>query len=177
MEVGKRALFTDVGTVRELCTDFDTTCWANCSCSLTFAPNTNTICMALAQATCPWEAFEKVLQVTALMQTLAFPEFAWLWIRTKASPVCRVTDMQLNAKGPGCKPQGSQLIPRPRFRQARLRTTPFGHAFRPRLSATPSGHVFPATPSGHVFRRTIRIEDVMHFAELAVPLIFGALQR
>ena len=45
------------------------------------------------------------------------------------------------------------------IRQARLRTTPFSHAFRPRLS-----HAFQprlsATPSGHVFRRAIRIEDV-----------------
>ena len=67
----------------------------------------------------------------------------------------------------GLQTTGSQLIPRPRFRQARLRTTPFGHAFRPRLPATLFSHAFQprlsATPAGHVFRRIIRIEDVMHF--------------
>ena len=87
--------------------------------------------------------------------------------------------MQLNAKGPGCETIGRQLISRPQFRQARLRTTPFSHAFRPRLPATLFSHAFrprlSATPSGHVFRRTIQIEDVMHFGR-TVLLIFGAVQ-
>ena len=131
-----------------------------------------------------------MLQVTVLMQALAFSEFAWLWISTKAWPVCRVTVMQLNAKGPGCKSTGSRLLPQLadpvhnsqltknfninalpfekvlRFRQARLPTTPFGHAFRPRLSAT---------PSGHVFRRAIRIEDVMLHGRTGCTTDFSAL--
>ena len=45
------------------------------------------------------------------------------------------------------------------IQEARLRTTPFSHAFRPRLS-----HAFQprlsATLSGHVFRRAIPVEDV-----------------
>ena len=48
----------------------------------------------------------KVLQDTVFMQAQAFSELAWLWISTKASPVCRVTVMQLNADGLGCKTQG-----------------------------------------------------------------------
>ena len=70
--------------------------------------------------------------------------------------------MQLNAKGPGCKPQGANwfhVLDFFFFFQARLGTTPF------------------STPSGHVYRRTFRIEDVMHSAELVVPLILGAVQR
>ena len=45
-----RRSIPDAWTVREFCTDSDTICWANCNCSLTLdvAPNTNTICMALA---------------------------------------------------------------------------------------------------------------------------------
>ena len=70
-----------------------------------------------------------------------------------------VIAMPLNAKRTGLQTTGSQLIPRPRFLQARLGTTPF------------------STPSGHVYRRTFRIEDVMHSAELVVPLILGAVQR
>ena len=94
----------DVGTVREFCTDFDTTCWANCSCSpiLDVAPN------GAGSGRLPKvKPLRKVLQDTVLMQALAFSEFAWLWISTKVSPVCRVTVMQLNANGPGCKPQGA----------------------------------------------------------------------
>ena len=55
--------------------------------------------------------------------------------------------------------------PRPRFRRARLRTTPFSHAFRPRFPATLYSLAFQprlsATLSGHVFRRALRIEDVV----------------
>ena len=51
-----------------------------------------------------------------------------------------------------------------RFRQVRFPTTPFGHAFRPRLPATSSDVPFGS-------------RDVMLLAELAVPLIFGAMQR
>ena len=76
---------------------------------------------------------------------------------------CHATERQRT----GLQTTGSQLIPRPRFLQARLRTTPFSHAFRPRLPATLFSHAFrprlSATPSGHVFRRTIRMEDVKHF--------------
>ena len=197
VEVGEQRKIPDVGTVREFCTDFDTTCWANCSCSLTLnvAPNTNTICMALAafrngmeqsmvlnanvlMPLAHGEAFDKrVLQVTVLMQALAFSEFAWLWISTKASPVCRVTVMQLNAKGPGCKPRGANcfhvLDSGKHVFRPRLPTTPSDHAFRPRFSATPSGHVFqprlPATSSDVPFGSRTSCFS----AELAVPLTFG----
>ena len=54
---------------------------------------------------------------------------------------CHATERQRT----GPQTTGSQLFPRPRFLQARLGTTPF------------------STPSGHVYRRTVRIEDVMHF--------------
>ena len=73
----------------------------------------------------------------------------------------------------GLQTTGSQLISRPRFRQARLRTTPFGHAFRPRFrprfSATSFSHVFqprlPATSCDVPFgSRTLCIS-----AELVVP--------
>ena len=46
------------------------------------------------------------------------------------------------------------------IQEAHLRTTPFSHAFRPRLS-----HAFQprlsATLSGHVFRRAILVEDIV----------------
>ena len=107
-------------------------------------------------------------------------EFAWLGSAPKPPCIqghCHATER----KRTGLQTTGSQLIPHPRFRQARLRTTPFSHAFRPRLPATLFSHAFQprlsATPSGHVFRRTIWIEDVMYSAELVVPLIFGAVQR
>ena len=103
----------------------------------------------------------KVLQDTALMQALALTEFAWLWISTKASPVCRVTVMQLNATGPGCKPQGANCC----------HVLESGkHVFRPRLSATPSGHVFqPGLPdtSSDV---PLESSTLCFSAEQAVPL-------
>ena len=133
--------------------------------------------MALAQAARHGKPLRKVLQVTALMQTLAFSEFAWHQNLACMQGHCHATERQRT----GLQITGSQMSPRPRFRQARLRTTPFGHAFRPRFSATLFSHAFQprlsATPSGHVFRRTIRIEDVMYSAELVAPLIFGAVQR
>ena len=38
------------------------------------------------------------------------------------------------------------------IRQARLRTTPFSHAFRPRFAATPKPRLFSATSFSHAFR-------------------------
>ena len=52
--------------------------------------------------------------------------------------------MQLKRQRTGPQTTGSQLIPRSRFLQARLGTTPF------------------STLSGHVYRRTIRTENVMY---------------
>ena len=66
---------------------------------------------------------------------------------------CHATERQRT----GLQTTGSQLIPRPRFLQARLGTTPF------------------STPSGHVYRRSIRIEDVMHFSRTGCTADFLAL--
>ena len=114
------------------------------------------------------------LHVTVLMHALAFSEFAWLWISTKSSSVCRVTVMQLNAEGPGCKPQGANcshvLDSGKHVLGLRLSATPSDHAFRPRFTATPFSHVFqprlPAMSSDVPFgSRTL-----YNSAELSVPL-------
>ena len=68
---------------------------------------------------------------------------------------CHATERQRT----GPQTTGSQLVPRFRFLQARLGTTPF------------------STLSGHVYRRTIRTEDVMYFGRTGVLLILGAVQR
>ena len=59
----------------------------------------------------------------------------------------------------GLQTTGSQLIPRPRFLQARFGTTLF------------------STPSGHVYRRTIRIEEVMHFSRTGCTAYFRRCKR
>ena len=91
------------------------------------------------------------------MQTLAFSEFAWHQSLACMQGHCHATERQRT----GLQTTGSQLIPRPRLRQARLRTTPFGHAFRPHLPATLYSHAFrPRLPTCHsdrgryVFGRT-----------------------
>ena len=86
-------------------------------------------------------------------------ESAWLWNSAKDSPVCMVIAMQLNAKGPGCKPQGANWFHVLDFCK---------HVLGPRLSAR-----LPATFTDVLSRsRTLCIP-----VELVVPLTLGAVQR
>ena len=92
------------------------------------------------------------LHVIVLMQALTFTEFEWLWISTEILSVCRVTVMQLNANGLGCKSQGTNcshvLDSGEHVLGLRLSATPSDHAFRPRFTATPFSHVFqPRLPA------------------------------
>ena len=121
------------------------------------------------------------LDVTVLMQALAFSEFTWLWISTKASSVCRVTVMPLNAKGPGCKPQGADcshvLDSGKHVLGLRLSATPSDHAFRPRFTATPFSHVFQPRFLAMSSDVPFGSRTLCNTAELSVSLILGAVQR
>ena len=153
----------DVGTVREFCTDFDTTCWTNCSCSLTLERCTQ---------------YQHHLHGTVLMQALVLSVFDGCGSAPKPRLYGRVTVMQLNAKGPGCKPQGADcshvLDSGKHVLGPRLSATTSDHAFRTRFLATPSGHVFqprlPATSSD----MPSRIEDVMPLGRTGCTTEFTA---
>ena len=143
----------DVRTVREFCTDFDTTCWANCSCSLTLddAPNTNTTAWRWLRPLAHGEAFEKGV---AGHSDDASPGFlrVRMAVDQHQSLVCmqghcHATERQRT----GLQTIGSQLFPRPAIPastssdhvfQPRLPTTPSRHAFQPRLLATSFSHAF-----------------------------------
>ena len=119
VEVGERALYY-VRTVREFCTDFDTTCWANCSCSSLDVHPTSTPFACHSVGASP--DFYRVRMAVDQHQSLA-----WMLVHHQVKKSC----------------DSSKHV----FRQ-RLSATLFSHAFQPRLPATSFSHAFrPRLPT------------------------------